>query len=636
MTSNISITDDILQELNDEKARVLIPAMIFCGALMLLGTVGNILVIYFYGFKSKTTSATCFILALAIFDLVVCVLGIPIEISDMRLFYLFKNVPACRVLVFINHFAVISSAFTLCFIAVDRFKRICKPFDKQMSVKRARVMCGICAGLGVFLGWPSVALYTVERVMINTTYHGEPVVITGYDCTSVKAEAYAPYLWTFSVVQFVGFLGTSIALIACYFLVGRQLFKHKKFRFYVAQAGLRRTASGNVTSMTTSNTDYSSDPVVNSIPITCIPEEDEGVLEEVEYEGPDDDLPMMQEYIPDLREFLELDAGGLPDVDEDRPTSALREFLDETGPNSVSRISSIRTDASGRSKVSIMTVRSVIICDESENEVYDIEPRDRNTVQSHRPKSARSESTWSNSITRPGSAYSINTISRPSSVASGHSLSEIDEPSVSFSNTSINPKIKSHPLFGSNSVSSGIKRTHSDGCVTTRPAKRTGSNKSNSGKPSGIRRTTSEDSALRKKKSNSSWMTSHLRRTGSSNSAKMNTDTDNVKDIRMKMLDINTIKYTFIMIIIAVVFVSSCVPYLCLAIWRLYSHENLVYEFTNTQLIWFQIGIRSYFLNCAINPFIYGFFNSQFRAYFYKACCSCCARIHNVSRVEGK
>lgn len=634
MATNLTVSKEILQELNDEKARILVPAMLYCGALMLCGTFGNILVIYFYGFKAKTTSATCFILALAIFDLVACLFGIPIEITDMRFFYLFKSVPACRLLALVNHFAVIASAFTLCFIAIDRYKRICKPFDKQMSVKRARIICGVCAGLGVLLGWPSVALYTVEKVDIPTIYQDRPVVIIGYDCTSVKADVYSPYVWTYSVIQFIGFLGISTSLIVCYFLVGRQLYKHKKFRFYVAQNGLRRTASGNVTSITTSNTEYSSDPVATTIPITSIPEEDEDELEEVEYEGPDDDPPMMQESIPDLRELLELDASGLPDIDEDRPPSALREFLGEKGPNSsrLSRPSSILTDISSRSKGSIMTVRSVVICDESENQVFDIEPRDRNAIPTWRPRSALSDSTWSNSITRPGSSCSVNTISRPASVTSLNSMADEND----SDNTVHNSNTKIHSLFGPSPTqhTNKLKRTRSDGSVI-RPVRRTGSNKSITAKPGAIRRTASEGSGLKRTSSNGS-VSSRLRRTGSTESSKMNTDTDNLKDMRMKMLDINTVKYTFIMIIIAVVFVCSCVPYLGLAVWRVYAHENLVYEFSNAQLVWFQIGLRSYFLNCAINPFIYGFFNSQFRAYFYKAFCECCTSRERNSDTERK
>ncbi|XP_052761463.1 uncharacterized protein LOC128204138 [Mya arenaria] len=619
--------DDILQTLNDEKAIVLIPAMVYCGFLMILGTTGNLMVVYFYGFHSKTTSATCFILALAIFDLIACLFGIPIEISDLRLFYLFKSVPACRLLVFVNHFAVIASAFTLCFIAIDRYKRICKPFERQMTVRTARTIIGISAMFGVILGWPSIALYTVEIVNINTTYKGEPITIAGYDCTSVKDEAYGPYNMTFSAIQFLGFFGITTALIVCYFLVGRQLYKHKKFRFYVAQKGLRRTASGNVTTMTTSNTEYeSSDPAATSIPIASIPEEDEEEeLEEVEYDGPDDDPPPMQESIPDLRELLELDANGLPTVDNDRPPSAWHDILGPGRPlSNCSRPNSILTDLSGRSRGgSIMTVKSVVICDASENEVFSIEPRDKSQIPVWRPRSAMSDSTWSNSITRPGSVSSINEFLRPSSVSSIRSIpDESDHKKRENENNQVNNLI---PIPN---VTSKLKRTRSDGVVDSKRLRRNNSSKSITGSKitSGLRRTASEGNATVKRTSSTGSLSPRkgLRRTGSTESNKLNTDTDNLKDMRMKLLDINTIKYTIIMIIIASVFILSCVPYLILAVWRVYSHENLVYEFSNTHLVLFQIGIRSYFLNCAINPFIYGFFNSQFRAHFYKAWCWCC------------
>ena len=622
--------DQALIELNNDKARVLIPAILYCGLLMLVGTVGNTMVLFYYGLKTKTTPATCFILNLAIFDLVACVFGIPIEITDMRFFFVFKNIPACRLLVFVNHLAVISSAFTLSAIAWDRYRRICKPFEQQMSIKNSKIVCIFCAGLGVLLGWPSIALYTVEEVPIITTYKGHSINITGYDCTSVKSETYSVYAWTFSVIQFIGFFGITTVLVICYFLVGRQLYKHKKFRFYVAQKNLRRTASGNMTTITT-NTDYysNSDQGVTSIPIASIPEEDEEELEEVEYEGPDDDMPIEQEVIPSLKDILELDANGLTEIDTDRPSSVLSGFLGErTTQGKLSRPSSILTDLSVRSKGSIMTVRSVTIRDESENEVFDIEPREQNGIPPSRPRSARSESTWSNSINRPGSASSINDISSHTSVTSINKITE----TTAVVNITSKVDMTSNTVT-SNGIkrSSGLKRTRSDGCVISSEVRRSDSNRSNSSKPSGLRRTTSEGSGIRRSSSNRSVTSHGLRRTGSSESTRLETDTDNLKEMRMKMLDINTLKYTFIMIVIALVFVLSCVPYLILAVWRVYSDDDLVYNFNNTELVWFQIGLRSYFLNCAINPFIYGFFNSQFRDYFYQLCCCLCASRDKVS-----
>jgi hypothetical protein len=47
---------------------------------MVLGFIGNPLVIYYYGFRSRSTSSFHFILALAVFDLIVCCVSMPLEI----------------------------------------------------------------------------------------------------------------------------------------------------------------------------------------------------------------------------------------------------------------------------------------------------------------------------------------------------------------------------------------------------------------------------------------------------------------------------------------------------------------------------------------------------------------------------
>ena len=627
--SNETDTRWLLEKLNDEKAVTLIPAMAVLAFLMVLGLFGNSMVCFFYGFKSKTTPATCFILALAIFDVLACTIAIPVEIADMRFFYMFESVEACRLLVFINHFSVIGSAFTLSAIAVDRYKRICKPFDKQLSIKQARIVCAVCGALGVLLGWPAIALYNVEVVNINNTYN---VSLTGYDCTSVKNPAYEPYAWAYNVVQFAGFIGVTLALIIAYFLVGRQLYKHKKFRFYVAKKGLKRTSSGtNITS------DYSSERVVSSTLPVSIPEEKEDgeeELEEVEFDGPPDDPPLMRESIPDLRELLDLEE-GLTDIDIDRPGSALHGLTEVDTDRPRSRPNSGRPNSCGRppssvctgisggsviSKKSVMSLKSVTICDDKQ--VFSIEPRDKNNYAAWRPSSGKSDSTWSNSITRPNSVSSLASMSRPSSITS---IRGTDRPgsgeSVASRTNAVYPEI---PSTGSNRERN-MRRSHSDRSI----------GKHKQTQMNNLRRTVSNDSSKFNSNKNSQRKSS-LRRTSSSDSAKMNTDTDSTKDLRMKMLDINTIKYTIIMIIIAFVFILSCVPYLALAVYRTYAPDDFVYTLNNAELIWFQIGIRSYFLNGAINPLIYGFFNSQFRAFFYDSWCGCCKRNKNVKEPGEK
>jgi len=45
-----------------------------------------------------------------------------------------------------------------------------------------------------------------------------------------------------------------------------------------------------------------------------------------------------------------------------------------------------------------------------------------------------------------------------------------------------------------------------------------------------------------------------------------------------------------------------------------------------------QVALRSYMLNSAVNPYIIGFFNSQFRAYVKEVMCKCVRKWHTNYR----
>ncbi|KAK3584522.1 hypothetical protein CHS0354_039256 [Potamilus streckersoni] len=86
--------------------------------------------------------------------------------------------------------------------------------------------------------------------------------------------------------------------------------------------------------------------------------------------------------------------------------------------------------------------------------------------------------------------------------------------------------------------------------------------------------------------------------------------------------DLNKLRNTTLMLVIAITFITSFVPYLCLMVWRSLSTGNVANQMTDVQLVVFSIGIRSYFLNSTVNPIIYGVFNSQFRGIFASVFCT--------------
>ena len=117
----------ILERLNDERAVYFLPAVIWVILLMVVGVVGNTLVIYVYRRRFKRTSSNYFILTMAIFDLVACLVGMPTEIYDLLKPFTFYSEFGCKLFRATENFTIYGSVVVLVEIAFDRYFKICRP-----------------------------------------------------------------------------------------------------------------------------------------------------------------------------------------------------------------------------------------------------------------------------------------------------------------------------------------------------------------------------------------------------------------------------------------------------------------------------------------------------------------------------
>ncbi|XP_053383257.1 cholecystokinin receptor-like [Mercenaria mercenaria] len=225
MNNTTTNKDALLEQLNNEKAVLMIPAFVYLVVLMLAGISGNVLICYYYGWKSKRSSDNMFILGVAMYDLILCTLSIPIEIVDIRFFYNFPYAGACKVMRFVNYFAAIGSVFTLIVIAIDRYRKICRPFKKQFRSKGAKIACGISIPFSLLLSWPAAIFYTSVPVDILTE---DGIELQGIDCTTTREASYKMYVWIFNGFFLLAFIISAIILFVLYGLVGRAIYKHNK------------------------------------------------------------------------------------------------------------------------------------------------------------------------------------------------------------------------------------------------------------------------------------------------------------------------------------------------------------------------------------------------------------------------
>lgn len=71
-----------LQQLNDENAMARLPTIVYLSVLMVLGILGNLIVIIVYTFRYSKSNYRTFILCLSVIDIMSCCIYIPVEIVD--------------------------------------------------------------------------------------------------------------------------------------------------------------------------------------------------------------------------------------------------------------------------------------------------------------------------------------------------------------------------------------------------------------------------------------------------------------------------------------------------------------------------------------------------------------------------
>ena len=210
-----------LQAINDQKATLLLPAILVTVVLMLMGLLGNPLAIYIYGWRWRTSSTRVFLFALAVIDLMNCLITIPTEITIMRDFYNFHSDGLCKASRFTTYIMNNATSAIFLAIAVDRYIRICHPHKNPVSPRSAKVACGIGLMIGLAVAWPALFLYGRIEIKIPA----DPPVYGSMCLVHDEMEEYS--LAFFSYLCSAFFICVLI-LVVLYTLIGRTILKRKR------------------------------------------------------------------------------------------------------------------------------------------------------------------------------------------------------------------------------------------------------------------------------------------------------------------------------------------------------------------------------------------------------------------------
>ncbi|XP_060077931.1 orexin/Hypocretin receptor type 1-like [Ylistrum balloti] len=142
--------------------------IVFLSAFALVGTVGNILVLYGFTRCRQKFTSSLFILTLAGIDLITCVITIPSTIAMEVLDFVVSFDIVCKIYHFLVSTTIPFSAFVMVAIAVDRYFCICKPFAKVMTHYRVWIIVASLCITSICLGMLSCLNYGVYQNPDNT------------------------------------------------------------------------------------------------------------------------------------------------------------------------------------------------------------------------------------------------------------------------------------------------------------------------------------------------------------------------------------------------------------------------------------------------------------------------------------
>ncbi|OWF54283.1 orexin receptor type 2-like [Mizuhopecten yessoensis] len=128
-----------------------------------VGSIGNILVIYVYAQRKDHLTSSVFILALAGTDFITCLIVIPYTIVSIYENYVLRFDAVCKFYNFLITSNVPLSAFIMVAIAVDRYICICHPFVHILTVPRAKTTVSLLGAFACVLGLITALNYDVYQ-----------------------------------------------------------------------------------------------------------------------------------------------------------------------------------------------------------------------------------------------------------------------------------------------------------------------------------------------------------------------------------------------------------------------------------------------------------------------------------------
>ncbi|XP_060065085.1 cholecystokinin receptor type A-like [Ylistrum balloti] len=196
-----------------------IPLTVFLSSLSVIGTLGNVMVILTVGRRDRWRNYRILIQCLAFVDLLSCFFSIPGYIALSRFRYSIESDVFCRGTTMFHIFVGAFSVDLLCFIAIERFRKTCRPLKEDFSLMRVKLVCICLAGFNIALATLGLFTFSSQRIMVGN--------LIGHSCLINKEGTFAKI---FSQIIILFLFLKIIVCTVLYCIIGRTLLQHRKHR----------------------------------------------------------------------------------------------------------------------------------------------------------------------------------------------------------------------------------------------------------------------------------------------------------------------------------------------------------------------------------------------------------------------
>lgn len=249
-----------LDKFNIEFSQRVLPVSIIFGLTACLGLVANVLVIYIYGVKYKRCNFKYFLFVMGVIGAVQCIIMLPTQVAEMHYWFAFPTSWLCRVSAYVFGYTVIDSYFVLLLIALDRFRKVCRPYNWQIQPNTARNLCvTVSVASLIFAAPPGIVSGNHSFV---TSYNDANITVT----VCATDDIYKDRDWAVYFLLLFGGIPVSIViLITCvlYALILKQFYHGPAF----ALKSLYNNSTNGLAPDKNANPSYLSTESVNSSPV---------------------------------------------------------------------------------------------------------------------------------------------------------------------------------------------------------------------------------------------------------------------------------------------------------------------------------------------------------------------------------